>query len=289
MTGPRDETPWVVTCDNQHHSLMTPCTLCVITLPCKCSLTTTQFFLPKTAYTCDRNGEKISTLMQQYHANFNFLSSWYYNATTVEALVSASTAHSFVNYTPNIQLPSILASLPELSSKELIEYDRIDSDMKKLFHKIRNEKDSIKPMFQTPLINTFENTFKFSRTTTTIISVTHYIISIALTVTIVYLVIRLHYMAQLLASVTASTVIIPHANEFTLTHEWPKEKANEESYVLIQVTLAYTLTTIVTLSSLTIVAIIIKQCFTHIIHFYTHYYNRNAVYTDILLELTTHT
>ena len=78
-------------------------------------------FLPKIAYTCDRNGEKISTLIQQYHINFNFLSSCYYNASTVEAL----TAHSFVNYTLNIQLPPILTSLPELSSKELLECDRI--------------------------------------------------------------------------------------------------------------------------------------------------------------------
>ena len=285
VTGPRDVTPWVVTCDNQHHPLMTPCTLCIITLPCKCSLTTSQFFLPKTAYTCDRNGEKISTLIQQYHINFNFLSSWYYNASTVEAL----TAHSFVNYTPNIQLPPILASLPELSSKELLEYDRIDLNMKKLVHKIRNDKDSLKPIIQTPFINTYDNTFKFSHTTTTIIAVAHYIITIALIVTTVYLAIRLHYMAQLLASVTASTVIIPHANALTLTHDWPKEKVNEESYIQIPVTLAYTLTTIVTVLSLTIVAIVIKQCFTHIINFYTHYYNRSAVYTDILLELTTHT
>ena len=103
VTGPRDETPWVVTCDNQHHSLMTLCTLCIITLPCKCSLTTTQFFLPKTTYTCDRNSENINILIQQYHINFNFLLSWYYNATTVEAF----TPYSFVNYTPNIQLPPI--------------------------------------------------------------------------------------------------------------------------------------------------------------------------------------
>ena len=99
----------------------------------------------------------------------------------------------------------------------------------------------------------------------------------------VYLVLRLHYMAQLLASVTASTVIISHANSLTLTHDWPKEKANEESHIQIPVTLAYTLITIVILLSLTIVAIVIKQCFTHIINFYTHYYNRNAVYIDILL------
>ena len=164
---------------------MTPCTLCIITLPCKCSLTTSQFFLPKTAYTCDRNGEKISTLIQQYHINFNFLRSWYYNASTVEAL----TAHSFVNYTPNIQLPPILASLPELSSKELLEYDRIDLNMKKLVHKIRNDKDSLKPIIQTPFINTYDNTFKFSHTTTTIITVAHYVITITLTVTTVYLVI----------------------------------------------------------------------------------------------------
>ena len=65
-------------------------------------------------------------------------------------------------------------------------------------------------------------------------------------------------MAQLLASVTALTVIIPHTNALTLTHDWPKEKVNEESYIQIPVTLAYTLTTIVTLLSLTIVAIVIN-------------------------------
>ena len=95
-------------------------------------------------------------------------------------------------------------------------------------------------------------------------------------------------MAQLLVSVTASTVIIPHANALTLTHDWLKEKASEEWHIQIPVTLAYTFTAIVTILSLTIVAIVIKQCSTHIINFYTHYYNRNAVYTDILLELTTH-
>ena len=88
---------------------------------------------------------------------------------------------------------------------------------------------------------------------------------------------------------TTSTVIIPHANALALAHDWPKETTNEESYIQIPVTLAYTLTTVVTLLSLTIVAIVIKQCFTHIINFYTHNYNRNVVYTDILLELTTHT
>ena len=264
---------------------MIPCTLYIITLPCKCSLTTSQFFLPKTVYTCDRNGEKISTLIQQYHINFNFLSSWYYNASTVVAL----TAHSFVNYTPNIQLLPVLGSLHELSSKELLEYDKIDLNMKKLVHKIRNEKDSIKPMIQTPFINTYNNTFKFSLTTIIIIAVAHYITTIALTVTTVYLVIRLHYMAQLVASVTASTVIIPHTNALTLTHDWLKEKVDEESHIQIPVTLAYTLTTIVTLLSLTIVAIVIKQSIIHIINFNTHCYNRSAVYTDILLEFTTHT
>ena len=118
--------------------------------------------------------------------------------------------------------------------------------MKKLVHKIRNEKDSIKPMIQTPFINTYDNTFKFSHTTTTIISIAHYIITIALTVTTVYLVIRLHCMAQILASVTASTVIKPLANALTLTHDWSKEKLDEESHIKIPVTLAYTLTTIVT-------------------------------------------
>ena len=118
----------------------------------------------------------------------------YYNASTVEAL----TAHSFVNYTPNIQFPPVLTSLPELSNEELLGYDRIDLNMKKLVHQIRNEKDSIKPMIQTPFINTYENPFKFSHTTTTVISITHYVITIALTVTTIYLVTRLYYMAQLL-------------------------------------------------------------------------------------------
>ena len=74
-------------------------------------------------------------------------------------------------------------------------------------------------MIQTPFINTYDNTFKFSHTTTTIIPVAHYIITIALTIITEYLVIRLHYMAQLLASVTASTVIIPHADALTLMHD----------------------------------------------------------------------
>ena len=58
--------------------------------------------------------------------------------------------------------------------------------MKKLVHKIRNEKDSMKPMIQTPSINTHDDTFRFSLSTTTIIAVKHYTITIALTVTTVY-------------------------------------------------------------------------------------------------------
>ena len=285
VTGPRDISSWVVTCDDQHHPLMTPCTLCIITLPCKCSLTTSQFFLPKTAYTCDRNNDKVGSLIQQYHMNFNFLSSWYYNASTLQSL----TAHSFVNQTPSIQLPPILTALPEVSNKELLEFDRIDLNMKKLVHKIRNEKDFIAPMIQTPFNYNYDNTFKLSHTTTTVLSIVHYIITITLLAITIYLFIKLHYITQLLTTLTASALALPHTNALTLTQDWPKEKTYEETHIQIPITLAYTITAIITLLGLTIAALVIKQCFTRIMNFYTHYYNRDAVYTDILLELTTHT
>ena len=39
VTGPADNTPWILPCDTQYPPPMNPCTLCGITIPCKCLLT----------------------------------------------------------------------------------------------------------------------------------------------------------------------------------------------------------------------------------------------------------
>ena len=96
VTGPLNSNPWILTCDNQHHPLTTPCTLCIVTLPCRCSLTTQILIIPKTAYICDRENVKVSTIIQQFHINFNFLTNWLYNTIVTNTL----TSHSFLNHTP---------------------------------------------------------------------------------------------------------------------------------------------------------------------------------------------
>ncbi len=284
VTGPLDSTPWILTCDEQHHPLTTPCTLCVVTLPCRCSLTTRTVIIPKTAYTCDKENIKVSTIIQQFHINFNFLTNWLYNTTITNTL----TSHSFLNHTPNIQLPQIIETLPQITNKETLEYDKIDMDMKKLVTKMQNNKINTELIKQSRLPYILTNTSP-SHVMTSIIMYTSIGLVIIIAVAILYLFIKVKTLNKILMVVTASIVTLPQTNALTLSHDWPKTEQTEINQIILPNTITYNLGFIMIVLCITIIITSIKKGIGYITHCYVRHYTLNTIQTNILLELTTFT
>ena len=282
VTGPLDSTPWILTCDNQHHPLTTPCTLCVVTLPCRCSLTTQTLIIPKTAYTCDKESVKVSTLIQQFHINFNFLTNWYYN----ESVINTLTSHSFLNHTPNIQLPQIMSTLPQLTNNEILDYDRVDIDMRRLVTKMQNNKINMKLVTQDrfPYIHNSS-----SHTITAIIVYTFIGFTIILGLITLFLYIKIQNLNKLIMVLTASATALPRTNAMTLTHDWPIQEQTGITQILVPTTIMYSLGFIMTILSITVIIVTIKKGIKYVINYQSRHYNKNIIQTEILLELTTFT
>ena len=74
--------------------------------------------------------------MQQYH-----ITSTLFLTGIITQLASAHLLHTHISIThPNIQLPQIIRSLPEITTKMALEQDKIELDMKRLANKMRNTK-----------------------------------------------------------------------------------------------------------------------------------------------------
>ena len=155
-----------------------------------------------------------STITQLYHINFNFLSNWFYNAIIVDSL----TAHSLLDHPSNIQLPQILAKLPELAYSTLLEQDKINLDMEKLATKMHNIKSHLYSNTQIQWTDISNLETVHNRSITTIITLAfHFITVISITV-IIIVYIRLRNLLRLVLVLTTVSTAIPHTNVFALTH-----------------------------------------------------------------------
>ena len=285
VTGPVDNAPWILSCDTHYPPPMNPCTLCVITIPCKCLLTTKSYILPKTQLTCDKSDDSSYTLVQQYHMNFNFLSNWFYNVSIIESL----TAHSYLDYRPTIQLPKIITTLPEIASKTVLEQDRIDIDMKRLATKIRNNKFDDNTDTQTQYSYIHDITFTKGRPLTTIITYTFYALNILCIIFIVLLFIRMQHLTRLMMTLTLTTSAIPRVNTFTLNHDLPQTETISVNYIQLPATAIYYAATAIAIVSILLILSSFRQCIKRIIKWQTYMHLDPATHTEILLEFTTHT
>lgn len=126
-----DNNNWVLSCpmsSESPSSLITPCDMCRLTIPCGCSLTAGHFFIPQRLTGCNETITAIPKTTKIYHRNM----------VTVKNFVSKKDlegAHSFDRlidtYFPPFKVPHIEFSTPDQVSKYVEISDKYAVDYKK--------------------------------------------------------------------------------------------------------------------------------------------------------------
>ena len=288
VTGTQDAEAWTLNCEKPHLPSFPSCTLCTIHIPCSCSLHSTNFIIAKSLHTCDKETISSTSPTTQFHFNYNFLSNWVYNDTVLNSI----TAYSYLNYTPNIQLPPVLSDMPILPTHAFLENQEIKLDMKKIVNSLHD--DTVEP--NQALRSIFPHVFdkQSYSNSSTLSNIIHYIFhafTIILIATIVILFLRVRHLTTLILATTAHTAI-PLTDAFVLTPQLPNKQVTV-NYIEFPATAFY-----IGCFILTFIMFIMLIFFLNSLKRYKeflfapmkYFFNRKSLlHTDILLECCSQT
>ena len=285
ITGTQDVDPWTLNCDTPHLPSLPSCTLCTIHLPCSCSLHSKNFIIAKSLHSCNKDSISSNTPSTQFQLNFNFLSNWLYNNSVLDKIV----VHSYLNDTPNIQLPSILSVLPTLLAHTILEDREIKLDMKRvvnsLQHDYSEQNQGLKSIF--PHIYESDSSTFSSSIPNNIINYIFHALTILLLIIIFFLFVKIRNLTALIGIVSHQTV---KTNAFVLTPNLPNKQVSI-SYLEFPTGAYYTGCLVLTIIAITLMCLLINYLRRYkefLCKPMKYFFNKNSnLRTDILLECST--